>query len=66
MKNILSKISSKIEKSKLIRNPKFLIAGLIVIIAIITLIYFVFLKYNNIMNLNMKDMLLVVKTLLEI
>lgn len=50
MKNILSKISSKIEKSKLIRNPKFLIAGLIVIIAIITLIYFVFLKYNNIMN----------------
>ena len=48
--NVIKKVANKIENSKIVKNPKFLIIGLIIIIAIITLIYFIFLKYSPIMN----------------
>ena len=48
--NVIKKVANKIENSKIIRNPKFLVIGLIIIITIIVLIYFIFLKYSPIMN----------------
>ena len=48
--NVVKKVANKIENSKIIKNPKFLVIGLIIIIAIISLIYFIFLKYSPIMN----------------
>ena len=48
--NEIKKIAKKIENSKIVKNPKFLIIGLIIIVAIISLIYFIFLKYSPIMN----------------
>ena len=48
--NILKKLTKKVENSKIVKNPKFLVIGLIIIVAIITLIYFIFLKYSPIMN----------------
>ena len=43
-------VLKKIENSKMIKKPKFLVIGLLIIIAIIALIYFIFLKYSPIMN----------------
>ena len=43
-------VLKKIENSKMIKNPKFLVIGLIAIILVIALIYFIFLKYSPIMN----------------
>ena len=48
--NVVKKVTNKIENSKIIKNPKFLVIGLIIMIAIISLIYFLFLKYSPIMN----------------
>ena len=48
--NVLKKVTNKIENSKIIKNPKFLVIGLIIIIAIMSLIYFIFLKYSPVMN----------------
>ena len=48
--NVLKKVSKKVENSKIVKNPKFLVMGLIIIIVLITLIYFIFLKYSPIMN----------------
>ena len=48
--NVLKKVANKIENFKIIRNPKFLVIGLIIIVAIIAIIYFIFLKYSPIMN----------------
>ena len=48
--NVLKKVARKVENSKIVKNPKFLIIGLIVIVVLITLIYFIFLKYSPIMN----------------
>ena len=48
--NVIKKVANKIENSKIIKNPKFLVIGLIIIIAVIALIYFIFLKYSPIMN----------------
>ena len=42
--NVLKKVAKKVENSKIVKNPKFLVIGLIIIVAIITLIYFIFLK----------------------
>lgn len=44
------KVTNKIINSKIIKNPVFLLIGLIVIILVIALIYFIFLKYSPIMN----------------
>ena len=44
------KITNKISNSKIIKNPVFLVIGLIAIILVIALIYFIFLKYSPIMN----------------
>ena len=43
-------VLKKVENSKIVKNPKFLIIGLIVIVVLIALIYFIFLKYSPIMN----------------
>lgn len=43
-------VLKKVENSKIIKNPKFLIIGLIVIVVLIALIYFIFLKYSPIIN----------------
>ena len=48
--NILKKVAKKVENSKIVKNPKFLVIGLIIIVSIIALIYFIFLKYSPIMN----------------
>ena len=48
--NVVKKVANKIENSRIIKNPKFLVIGLIIMIAIISLIYFIFLKYSPIMN----------------
>ncbi len=48
--NVLKKVAKKVENSKIVKNPKFLVIGLIIIIVLITLIYFIFLKYSPIMN----------------
>ena len=48
--NVLKKVVKKVENSKIVKNPKFLVIGLIIIVAIIALIYFIFLKYSPIMN----------------
>ena len=48
--SVLKKLTKKVENSKIVKNPKFLVIGLIIIVAIITLIYFIFLKYSPIMN----------------
>ena len=48
--NVLKKLTKKVENSKIVKNPKFLVIGLIIIIVLITLIYFIFLKYSPIMN----------------
>ena len=48
--NVIKKVANKIENSKIIRNPKFLVIGLLIIVAVIALIYFIFLKYSPIMN----------------
>ena len=48
--NVVKKVTNKIENSKIIKNPKFLVIGLIIMIAIISLIYFLFLKYSPIME----------------
>ena len=48
--NVLKKVAKKVENSKIVKNPKFLVIGLIVIVVLITLIYFIFLKYSPIMN----------------
>ena len=48
--NVLKKLTKKVEKSKIVKNPKFLVIGLIIILMLITLIYFIFLKYSPIMN----------------
>ena len=44
------KVTNKISNSKIIKNPVFLLIGLIVIILVIALLYFIFLKYSPIMN----------------
>ena len=44
------KITNKISNSKIIKNPVFLVIGLIAIILVIALLYFIFLKYSPIMN----------------
>ena len=44
------KVTNKIRNSKIIKNPVFLVIGLIAIILVIALIYFIFLKYSPIMN----------------
>ena len=44
------KVTNKISNSKIIKNPVFLLFGLIAIILVIGLIYFIFLKYSPIMN----------------
>ena len=44
------KVTNKISNSKIIKNPIFLVIGLIAIILVIGLIYFIFLKYSPIMN----------------
>ncbi len=43
-----NKISNKLNKIEI--KPQFLVIGLVVIIAVISLIYFIFLKYSPIMN----------------
>ena len=48
--NAFKKVTNRIGNSKLVKNPVFLVIGLIAIILVITLIYFVFLKYSPIMN----------------
>ncbi len=48
--NVLKKVAKKVENSKIVKNPKFLVIGLIIIVAVIALIYFIFLKYSPIMN----------------
>ncbi len=48
--NVLKKVAKKVENSKIVKNPKFLVIGLIIIVFIISLIYFIFLKYSPIMN----------------
>ena len=48
--NGIKKVANKIENSRIIKNPKFLVIGLIAIILVIALIYFIFLKYSPIMN----------------
>ena len=48
--NVLKKVAKKVENSKIVKNPKFLLIGLIIIVAVIALIYFIFLKYSPIMN----------------
>ena len=48
--NVLKKLTKKVENSKIVKNPKFLVIGLIIILMLITLIYFIFLKYSPIMN----------------
>ena len=48
--NVLKKVAKKVENSKIVKNPKFLVIGLIIIVSIIALIYFIFLKYSPIMN----------------
>ena len=48
--NVVKKVANKIENSRIIKNPKFLVIGLIIVIVIISLIYFIFLKYSPIMN----------------
>ena len=48
--NAFKKITNKIGNSKIIKNPVFLVIGLIAIILVIALIYFIFLKYSPIMN----------------
>ena len=48
--NVLKKVAKKVENSKIVKNPKFLVIGLIIIVVLITLIYFIFLKYSPIMN----------------
>lgn len=44
------KVTNKIGNSKIVKNPVFLVIGLIAIIVVIALIYFIFLKYSPIMN----------------
>ena len=48
--NVLKRVAKKVENSKIVKNPKFLVIGLIIIVSIIALIYFIFLKYSPIMN----------------
>ena len=48
--NILKKAKNRISNSKIVKNPIFLSIGLIVVIILIALIYFIFLKYSPIMN----------------
>ena len=48
--NVLKKVAKKVENSKIVKNPKFLVIGLIIIVVLITLLYFIFLKYSPIMN----------------
>ena len=48
--NVLKKVAKKVENSKIVKNPKFLVIGLIIIVVLITLIYCIFLKYSPIMN----------------
>ena len=50
LKRVTDKVGNTISNSKIVKNPKFLIIGLIVIVVLITLIYFIFLKYSPIMN----------------
>ena len=47
---VFKKVTNKISNSKIIKNPVFLVIGLIAIILVIALIYFIFLKYSPIMN----------------
>ena len=48
--NAFKKVTNKIGNSKIVKNPVFLVIGLIAIIVVIALIYFIFLKYSPIMN----------------
>ena len=48
--NAFKKVTNKIGNSKIIKKPVFLVMGLIAIILVIALIYFIFLKYSPIMN----------------
>ena len=48
--NVLKKAAKKAENSKIVKDPKFLLIGLIIIVVVITLIYFIFLKYSPIMD----------------
>ena len=48
--NILKKAKNRISNSKTVKNPIFLSIGLIVVIIVIALIYFIFLKYSPVMN----------------
>ena len=50
LKKVMSNVGEKIGSSKIVKNPVFLVIGLIVLVAIIVLIYFIFLKYSPIMN----------------
>ena len=50
LKKAINNIGEKIGSSKIVKNPVFLVIGLIVLVAIIVLIYFIFLKYSPIMN----------------
>ena len=50
LKKAANKVGEKISNSKIVKNPKFLIIGLIAIIIVIALIYFIFLKYSPVMN----------------
>ena len=50
LKKVMSNVGEKIGRSKIVKNPVFLVIGLIVLVAIIVLIYFIFLKYSPIMN----------------
>ena len=44
------KVTNKISDSKILKNPVFLVIGLIAIFLVIAVLYFVFLKYSPIMN----------------
>ena len=50
LKKAINNVGEKIGNSKIVKNPVFLVIGLIVLVAIIILIYFIFLKYSPIMN----------------
>ena len=48
--NTFKNVTNKIGNSKIVKNPVFLVIGLIAIIVVIALIYFIFLKYSPVMN----------------
>ena len=48
--NMFKNVKNRIDNSKIIKNPVFLVIGLLAVILVIALIYFIFLKYSPIMN----------------